>query len=139
LILGRQASPESEIMALYEYGIYTIVEASKLAAASTAGRQKTFSEKKQWVTGRILLDRANKARELMPVVFADAADCSKLLYWGVLSRIQLGENGTKYAVKNLRKLEGRRRPQELFLRSTNKRIKPNYIRPYAIIKTPRFL
>ena len=119
--------------------IYTIVDAKKLAKASARSGPATFTEKKPWVTGHNLWQRAMSENLRMPVVFADANDCSRLLYWGMLSEIRFDGASTKYTVDRVRKLPGRHSPQELTLRSSGKKIAPNFIRPYAICVTPSFL
>jgi hypothetical protein len=75
----------------------------------------------------------------VPVVFADSTDCSRLLYWGVLTKVTLAGDTTRYAVDKLRRIPGRRRTQELTLRSTGEKIAPHFIRPYAICRTPEFV
>lgn len=119
--------------------IYTIVEAEKLAKAAAAGGRTTFSEKRPWVTGHDLWQQATRQNLRVPVLFADAADCTRLLYWGALSGVRLDGASTRYTLDRVRKLSGRHAPQELTLRSTGKKIAPNFIRPYAICITPLFL
>jgi hypothetical protein len=120
--------------------IYTIVSAKTLAEASVCGDAATFTEKKTWVTGYALWQKAVAVNLRMPIVFADAADCSRLLYWGLLTHVEV-DNGvsTKYTVDRVRKLPGSHSPQELTLRSTGKKIALGFIRPYAICVTPSFL
>ena len=119
--------------------IYTIADAKGLAKAAIGGGAVSFAEKKAWVTGFSLWQAAAAAHLQMPVLFADATDCSRLLYWGLLEKIQIERDGTKYSVDRIRKLKGSHRPQELVLRSTRKTIAPGFIRPYAICVTPTFL
>lgn len=119
--------------------IYTIVNAKALEKAAAHGRATSFSEKKQWVTGYTLLQKAAAANASMPVLFADAVDCSRLLYWGLLTKVQVQDTGTKFYVDRVRKLKGRHTPQELLLLSSGKHIAENFIRPYAICHTPSFI
>jgi hypothetical protein len=124
---------------LFEFSVYTIVHRDKLAkAASTSGATK-FSEAKVWRNGYDLWSKAKGAGAVMPVVFADAMDCSRLLYWGLLTNIVIEDKITRYSVEHMRRIKGRHSPQELLLKSTNKAIAPNFIRPYAICQTPSFL
>jgi hypothetical protein len=91
------------------------------------------------VTGGELWKK-RKPHEIMPVLFGDAArDCSRLLYWAVLTDVRLEGDGTHFAIKELRKIKGRHTTQELVLRKTGKTIAPRFIRPYAICVTPKFL
>jgi hypothetical protein len=110
----------------------------KLAEAVGRTNSTEFSEGHPWVTGYDLWRKADAAGEPMPVV-ADAADCSRLLYWGILTKVVIEGKNTRYSVKDVRKIEGKHVPQELELKSTGKKIAPNFIRPYAICKTPLFL
>jgi hypothetical protein len=75
----------------------------------------------------------------MAVVFGDATDCSRLIYWGILTNVVAGDGETRYWVKSMRMIRGAHCPQELVLRSTGKKIAPGFIRPYAICKKPSFL
>jgi hypothetical protein len=75
----------------------------------------------------------------MPVLLGDATDCSCLLYWGLLTNIQVTADSTRYSLDEVRRLEGQHSPQELILRRTRRHIAPNFIWPYAIVVTPEFL
>jgi hypothetical protein len=123
---------------LFEFSIYTIAHRDKLAKAASRSGATKFSEARAWKTGYDLWGKAKAAGAVMPVVFADAADCSRLLYWGVLTNIVIEDNTTQYSVKQMRKLKGRHSPQELLLKS-GKAIAPKFIKPYAICRTPSFL
>jgi hypothetical protein len=73
----------------------------------------------------------------MPVVLGDATECSRLLYWGTLTKIEIEHKTTRYWVKQIREIKGEHSPQELLLR-TGKAIAANFIRPYAICEPPHF-
>jgi hypothetical protein len=66
---------------LFEFSVYTIAHPDKLAAAASRSRATKFSEAKAWKTGYDLWNKAKAAGAAMPVVFADATDCSRPLYW----------------------------------------------------------
>lgn len=121
-----------------DHCIYTIVGAQRLAAGSR-NKSPQFTERRQWVTGHALWRKAVREKRRMPIVFADAADCSRLLYWALLTKIQLRGALTAYDVDRIRKLRGKYAPQDLVLRSTGKNIAARFIRPYAICITPSFL
>lgn len=121
------------------FTVYTILAPDRLARIAASRRATSVHESKRWVTARRLLHAANRAGEIVPIVFADAArDCSTLIYWGHLRAITVTARGTTYTVANVARLKGHRTHQ-LVLRSTRRTIAPGYIRPYAIVETPRFL
>lgn len=119
--------------------IYTIVHRQRLADAIRDGGAVTFHEAKRWVSGKRLLAGARREGLALPIVFADAAECSRLLFWGELQEVRLDEDGTEYTVANLRSIEGEHAPQELVLLGSGERIAPDFIRPYALCRTPSFL
>lgn len=115
--------------------IYTIVHKEDLAHAYRDGGVCEFRESKPWITGY----RLWKEAERMPVLLGDATDCSKLLYWGVLTNITMTKGETCYTVDRLRKFNKPHKPQDLRLLKTRKHIAPDFIRPYAICETPYFI
>ena len=121
------------------YCVYTIADGKKLAFAADNRKECAFEEKKSWVTGHSLWQNARLANEVMPVLLGDAADCTRLLFWGFLADLQIEDSGTSFVLDRVRRLEYRHTPQELVLRSSGKNIAPNFIRPYAICVTPPFL
>jgi hypothetical protein len=124
---------------LFEFSIYTIVHPDKLAKAASRKRSVSFLEEKAWKTGYLLWIKSKAAGTEMSVVFGDATDCSRLLFWGILTGVAIEDKTTRYSVKQMRKIKGRHSPQELLLKSTGKNVAPNFIRPYAICRTPSFL
>jgi len=124
---------------LSDHCIYTIVSGKVLAQCFKGQRSATFKEQKPWVTGYELWQKATADKRHLPVLFADAADCSRLLYWSILTKIQFDRSTTAYTIDRLRKLPGKHVPQELILRSSRVNIAPDFIRPYAICLTPPFL
>jgi hypothetical protein len=124
--------------ALHRFCIYTIAHPDKLQAAERAGKGR-FPEKKAWKTGHRLWSDAKTDGIAMAVVFADSTDCSRLTHWGIIKKIAINAEGTLCLVKDVKKIKGRHSPQELILKSTGRRIAPNFIRPYAICQTPSFV
>lgn len=121
------------------HSIYTIVDPALLKKIAAKGVGATFQERKRWVTGRLLFDASSRKALHTPVLIEDATDCSRLLYWGLLTSVELSEAGARFRVDQLRRLRGQRSPQDLTLRSTGKKIAPGFIRPYAICRTPAFI
>jgi len=74
-----------------------------------------------------------------PVLFSDATCCKRLIYVARLIRISVGKEDTHFTVFDFVELDKGRVTQKLVKDSNGKRIAPDFIRPYAIVKTPKFL
>jgi hypothetical protein len=122
-----------------EHCIYTIVRPDRLAEAARNGGPTPFRESKPWVTGYKLWQKAQAASVGFPILLGDATDCSRLTHWGLLTNVRIKGATTHFTVDRVRRLHKVHKPQELELRSSGKHIKPNFIRPYAICCTPRFV
>ena len=131
--------PHEAMKTLSDECIYTIVHRDSLAVAARKGGPASFPEHRAWTTGHRLWQEAKDKGTAMPILLGDAADCSRLLYWGLLIDVETGHGWTSYTVDCIRPLRGRHTPQELVLRSTGQHIAPYFIRPYAICRTPKFL
>jgi hypothetical protein len=125
--------------ALSEHCVYTIVHTDVLTEAARHGGPITIAESKAWVTGRQLWQQAQVAGVGFPVLLGDATDCTRLLYWGLLTGVEVEGDATRFTVDRLRRLPRGHTPQELVLRSSGEPIAPSFIRPYAICRTPGFL
>ena len=125
--------------ALAEFCVYTIVDGARLNRLAKERRTEPFEERKRWVTAQRLWAKANSTKVLMPVIFGDAADCTRLLYWGVLIDVKILEHATQFEVDRLRNVSGKHSPQELVLRESGRQIAPGFIKPYAICRTPKFV
>ena len=86
--------------------VYTIRGGKELACVARRRRVPPFIEGKRWVTASKLWHEARKGGEGMPVLFGDATDCSRLLYWGWLTEIAVGDRETSFKVDRLRKFKG---------------------------------
>lgn len=121
---------------LHEYCVYTIKHPQKLMEAS---RDKTLlHEAKRWIGGAKLLKEAQDSRCDLPILFADARDCSRLIAWSVLKSVDVSQFGTQYAIGPLYGVP-KGKPQDLTLQASGERIKADFIRPYALCETPEFL
>ncbi len=116
--------------------VYTISHPARLAHASQTGEQ--VREGKRWVEAEKLFKQAKADGVEMPILFADASDCSRLIAWSVLKTLAVSGNGTQYGVGQLFAVRGKT-PQDLVLKSTGSTIAPGFIRPYAVCETPDFL
>ncbi|HET9960685.1 MAG TPA: hypothetical protein VFQ61_39710, partial [Polyangiaceae bacterium] len=126
-------------MAFAEQAVYTILNPKLLAEWASSTDDAQLRETKRWVTAKRYFDDAQRRGLEMAVIYADAAqDCSKLIYWGRLTSVEVDADGTSYTVAGLTPLTGHR-TQELVLLSTSEQIAPGYIRPYAVVRRPPFL
>lgn len=119
--------------------VYTIRDGKRLNEIAQLGQKRTFTELKSWVTVHDLWQKAVAADEAMVVLSGDARDCSRLLFWGVLTQIEVQDAATQFTVDRIREIQGRHSPHELILRRTGNNIAPRFNRPYAICRTPEFL
>jgi|SRR5215210_8973152 len=126
---------------LSPFCVYTIRHRQGLDEASRAGGSGGFTENKGWKTGHRLFVEAERNAQRMPVVFASADVTDKLLYHAVLSDLTLDEanSTTSYEFTDLTPVEGDLPLSTLRLRSTDRPLSDNYIRPYAICHTPSFV
>jgi hypothetical protein len=126
-------------MTLASSAVYTILHPDRLGEIAASARPTRLRETKRWVTAKKLFDEARRQDRDMGVLYADAAyDCSKLIYWGKVTQMDLDAHGTSYTVTELANLTGHR-TQELVLCSTGEHIAEGYLRPYAVVRTPSFL
>jgi hypothetical protein len=126
-------------MHLYPFCVYTIVSRVVLDAIAMERRPLIRMERKVWAKGKAYLKEASAEGSHVPVILGDAKDCSKLLYWGLLMRVEINQASTEYEVDRLRPIRGGHAPQELVLASSGVNIAPGFIRPYALCHTPAFL
>lgn len=123
---------------LYKFCISTIADRTSLEPLAARGDGELF-ERKPWKTGKELFNDACGIGARMPVIFSDAAhDCETLLYWAVLRGIDSDEKGTWFRFDDIKRI-GRHRRQELVLMNAGRKIRPHFIRPYAICHTPDWL
>jgi hypothetical protein len=121
--------------------IYSIRQQHDLDEAYRAGGSSGFTEHKVWKTGQRLFLEAEKHGQRMPVIFASADVTDKLLYYAVLSNLVIDEasSTTSYQFNHLEPVMGELPLSSLRLRSTNRPLSDDYIRPYAICHTPSFI
>ena len=124
---------------LMDFCVYTIVSRDRLDPVALEGTPLVGQESRTWRSAYVLREEARESGRSLPIILADAKDCSRLLYWGLLQQIEPRPDHTTYTVDRLRALPGRHSPQELVLRLTGEHIAPGFIRPYAICHTPLFL
>jgi uncharacterized protein YeaO (DUF488 family) len=142
-ILGeliREAAGLSPLAPLANDSVYTIAHGAELQRiAEGKTRSAELFEQKHWTTAAQLLVEARQRGESVPIIFADATDCSRLVFWARLDSVDFVDDRTRYRFSKLTKIRGRHTPQELVLASTGKTIAPGFIRPYALVRTPNFI
>ena len=145
MLLNTDAQPTSETdgdvttKPLAKSCVYTILQPDKLAEAASLRGPSTFVVGQRMVAAATLHHNARQSGQDVAIVFGDATDCSRLVYWGLLTAIDVGEADTHYTVFPVHPLNSDRSPQELILRVTGEPIAPGFIRAYAICGTPEFL
>lgn len=127
--------------ALSPFCVYTIRHSETLDEIFRSGGSEEFEENTTWKTGRQLFLEAEDGGMRMPVIFAPADVGDKLLYYAVLTRVEVDyENGnTTYAFTDLTPIEGDHPLSSLKLRSSGRPLSDTFIRPYAICVTPSFI
>lgn len=123
-------------MLLDESCVYTIATWERLVEASKD--HTPLLESKRWITAKTLLRNARGSGRELPIIFADARDCSALMGWSVVQSISISASGTRYTIGPLWGVPPST-PQDLQLASSDAHIAPGHIRPYVLCKTPAFL
>jgi hypothetical protein len=124
---------------LFNFCISTILDQRKLEQFALKGRGQA-TEGLPWKTGRELFTQAQDAGADMPVIFSDAAhNTETLLLWAILREISIDGDQTTFRFTDAKRIPGNHHRTELVLRSSGREIAPNYIRPYAICRTPPFI
>jgi hypothetical protein len=121
---------------LFQFAIYVNASSDRLVSASRdASVSLVITEKKRWVTGYKLFRQARDRGEELPLIFAQYAP---LTFWAVAHDITIGQSTTDYQFSQLVPLHGRRR-SDLIVASTGAPLPDEFIRSYAIVRTPDFL
>ena len=121
---------------LDEVCVYTIATPERILEASQS--ETPLHESKRWVRAATLLHDARGIGRELPIVFADARDCSTLIGWSVIRSINVTARGTHYAIGPLWRVPPSI-PQDLQRLSSEDYIAEGHIRPYVLCKTPPFL
>lgn len=124
---------------LHATTVYTIIDPRRLHAADRGTRpSKPLSEGRRWKAGQQALEEARENGRDLAIVFADARDTSRLIFTAVLHSIEFLGGSTRFTFTRLTPLHDRTKT-ELRLASTGEVLSAGYIRPYAMVRTPRFL
>ncbi len=114
--------------------IYTIVHTDKLDEVYRQGGSGKFTEKKEWPTAKKLLVQAQREGKKLLIFFAPAEATAELIYYAKLEAIDIDTNGTTYEFSELTPYDEPK--TSLVVVSTDKPLHVDFIRPYAICKTP---
>ena len=121
---------------LFHSAIYVNASSERLRTASrSAEPSSVITEKKRWVTGYKLFLQARDRGEELPLIFAQY---TAVTFWAVARDITIGESTTDYQFAHLAPLRGHRR-SDLVVASTGAPLPDEFIRSYAIVRTPDFL
>jgi hypothetical protein len=122
---------------LFSFAIYVNASSDRLRVDSRGSNPSVpFTEGKRWVTGHSLFVKANAGDKDMPLIFAQYAP---LTFWAVARDIKLSSDSTTYRFTDLQKIFGRHQRSDLILMNTNKHLTNDFIRSYALVRTPPFL
>jgi hypothetical protein len=126
---------------LSPFSIYTIRHQRDLDETHRGSGKGGFTTNRIWRTGQKLFQEAERNGQRMPVIFASADITDKLLYYAMLNEIEIAETNvtTRYEFTELDEVKGDLPLSTLKLRSTNRPLSENYIRPYAVCHTPTFI
>jgi hypothetical protein len=114
--------------------VYTIKHSDDLRASQNKGGADTYTEKKRWVRVQRMLDSARDAR--VPIVFAPAEGTAYLFAWALLDKVVVGEETTEFTFSDLRLIKSRKPKSLLVKDSEGEPLDSQFIRPYAICRTP---
>jgi hypothetical protein len=136
---GPTSRPARKVNDLSDRCVYTIAHRDKLEAALGRAEPVTLRESRRWKAAADIVRSEEEVGRDVPILFADAADCSVILYAALLREVSIDALGTEYTFERLTRLRGRHRPQDLRLLKNGRNIAPGFIRPYALCRTPTFL
>lgn len=138
--LGSHGEPVyDQVMAqLSDFSIYTMRHSKTLGSQCEKRGQHILTERKRWVSGDKLFDYAMAAGHRMPLLLSGAEADTGVIFWALID--ELAVNGvTNCRYSELRRVEPARPLSSLILKSTGKAMSDDYIRPYAICRTPDWL
>ena len=123
---------------LTSHCIYTIKHSSDLLELSAGGGGR-YSVGLCWVTGKKMVDEARISGERVPIIFAPAQATEYLFAWALLDDVALRRNTTTYSFSSFCFLPEETYKKKSLIRWNGKRLHANYIKHYAICKTPSFI
>lgn len=118
--------------------VYTIKHSEDIDELLSSTRQGTFREYRNWSGAKKLFEIAQSSGKQLIILFAPAENTWLIHSWAIITDIIISDDRiyTDYSFDNLKKFEIEFSKTELILQNTDKNIDPNFIKPYAICKTP---
>jgi hypothetical protein len=126
-----------------DYCIYTMRHSTSLAEDARRGNGELV-ERAPWVTGSRLFGEASASGLRLPIVFSAADIDSGLIYYATITDVVVedaddgGRRTTRCTYEAVQPIDPPRHLSELTL-ATGKPLSDQYIRPYAICRTPSFI
>ena len=126
---------------LSSFCVYTMRHSAELDAQIKTSGPHVLRERKAWTTGHRLWGQARRAGQVMPVVFSGAENDTGLIYWATINDIRIDEitRVTTCIYSGLKPITPARPKSSLRLRTGDRLLSEDFIRPYAICHTPPFL
>lgn len=118
-----------------DHCIYTIRAYDQLLDWAIGGGEGRFQINQRWTTAAGLLETAKKAGEVLPIIFARAQATGHVVSLAHLTKIVIREERSVVSFNELRFLPVPFSKELVTLR-TGKPMSWDFIRPYAICKTP---
>jgi len=125
---------------LYKKSVYTIRHSSELKGVYEKDGAGSFVERKNWATAVTLLKEATKANQRLPLLLAHSESIDGVRYWARIRSLSIDDNGhTTVKYSDLTKIPLGVPLSQLILVNSNRPLRDDFIRPYAICHTPDFL
>lgn len=123
---------------LFKTAIYVNRAVASLEEANHGKEASDWlTEHKAWTSGKKFFDEAHESGYDLALIFAQYRE---LGYWAIAEEIKVdpAKKTTDYHFSNLQEIHGRQR-NDLTVLSTGEPLPNNFIRSYALVKTPDFL
>ena len=125
---------------LYPKSVYTIRHSNELDSTYKSGGTGSFIERKNWATACTMLEEAAEADQELPLILAYGDRIDGLRYWACIRSLEINDDGhTKVYYSGLTPISQVPPLSRLTLVNSNKSLRDDFFRPYAICFTPDFL
>jgi len=125
---------------LYKKSVYTIRHSNELTTVYREGGTGSFVERKNWATAVTLLEEAVKTDQELPLLLAHSESVDGVRYWACIQSLSIDDNGhTTVEYSDLTPISLGVPLSQLILVNSNRPLRDDFFRPYAICYTPDFL